>query len=97
MNGRAAARSRQLLRSRQLCATWLISDFRSMRTLAHRPTARVALIHQMKTETSTGNSAYRFVHIPCDAPLGERPDFVGIDCLPVDVGVQVGEAARTSE
>ena len=34
------------------------SDFRSTRTLAHRPGRQGPLIHQMKTECLTGNPAY---------------------------------------
>ena len=34
------------------------SDFRSTRTLAHRPGRQGPLIHQMKTECFTGNPAY---------------------------------------
>ena len=44
------------------------SDFRSMRTLAHRPGRQGAPIHQMKTEQFAGNPPYSILPYSCDGP-----------------------------
>jgi hypothetical protein len=73
------------------------SDFRSMRTLAHRPGRQGPLIHQMKTEQFTGNPPYSIPSYSCPfrsggggaaarGSVGSFPRYANSSCDPVPLG-----------